>query len=392
MSDATSPRRIDPHADDAARWDPPATLPGRDYCSDEVFEVERDRLFQGSWFCVGRAEELPETGSFVVADVAGESVLIVRGADGSLRAFLNVCRHRGSQLCQGSGSVSAIRCPYHAWSYGLDGRLLATPNVRRGERLSRERLGLHEVRLDVWEGFVWVSVAGDSGELTDHLTAWASDDPRQWERYGVGDLVIGSRRAYRVAANWKILIENYNECLHCPSVHPQLVEIVPVYKRGEVEEQPGQTGSGNQLRDGFTSFTPRGQSRLPHLPGLEAVDLGMFYGLTLLPNLIINYHSDTVSTFLLQPEGPGETRVTCHYLFAPGTVAASDFDPSEVVDFRHELALQDWAVCENAQRGSRSRGYAQGGVLPYADRYLHTFHKEYKAMLNGTPSPRLAAH
>jgi phenylpropionate dioxygenase-like ring-hydroxylating dioxygenase large terminal subunit len=131
MSDAPSTRRVDPHADDAVRWDPPATLPGHDYCSDEVFEVERDRLFQGSWFCVGRAEELPDTGSFVVVDVAGESVLIVRGADGSLRAFLNVCRHRGSQLCQGSGSVSAIRCPYHAWSYGVDGRLLATPNVRR---------------------------------------------------------------------------------------------------------------------------------------------------------------------------------------------------------------------------------------------------------------------
>ena len=195
--------------------------------------------------------------SFVVADVAGESVLIVRGVDHSLRAFLNVCRHRGSQLCQGSGSVSAFRRPYHACWYGLDGRLLATPNVRRGERLAREHLGLHEVRLDVWEGFVWVSVAGDGGELTDHLTAWASDSTGvQWDRYGVGDLVIGSRREYRVAANWKILIENYNECLHCPTVHPQLVEIVPVYKRGEVEEQPGQTGSGEELRQAAPRSTP----------------------------------------------------------------------------------------------------------------------------------------
>jgi glycine betaine catabolism A len=392
MSDSPSTRRADPHAEEAARWDPPGTLPGRDYCSDEVFEVERDRLFQGSWFCVGRTEEAPDTGSFVAVDVAGESVLIVRGADGTLRAFLNVCRHRGSQLCQGSGSLVAIRCPYHAWSYGLDGRLLATPNVRRGERLPREQLGLHEVRLDEWEGFVWVSVAGDGGELTEHLTAWASDDPFQWGRYDVGGLVVGSRREYRVAANWKILIENYNECLHCPTVHPQLVNLVPIYKRGEVEEEPCQTGSGNQLREGFTSFTAQGRSRLPHLPGLEPVDLGMFYGLTLLPNLIINYHSDTVSTFLLQPEGPAETRVTCQYLFAPGTVAAPDFDPSEVVDFRHELALQDWAVCENAQRGSRSRGYAQGGILPYADRYLHTFHEEYKEMLNRSPSRRPEVH
>jgi len=135
MSDLPSTRRRDPHAQDAGRWDPPATLPGRDYSSAEVFEIERDRLFQGSWFCVGRAEQAPDVGSFVAVDVAGENVLIVRGADGTLRAFLNVCRHRGSQLCQGSGTVSAIRCPYHAWSYGLDGRLLATAHADGAIRL-----------------------------------------------------------------------------------------------------------------------------------------------------------------------------------------------------------------------------------------------------------------
>jgi glycine betaine catabolism A len=388
MSDMPSASRDDPHAQDAARWDPPATLTGREYCSAEVFELERDRLFHGSWFCVGRAEDAPAAGSFVVADVAGESVLIVRGEDGALRGFLNVCRHRGSQLCQGTGPVKAIRCPYHAWSYGLDGRLLATPNVRREERLPRERLGLHDVRLEVWAGFVWVNMAGDGPSLVDHLTRWASDDPFQWQRYDVGGLVVGARREYRVAANWKILIENYNECLHCPTVHPQLATIVPIYRRGEVEEQPGRNGNGNQLREGFTSFTPSGQSRLPSLPGLEPDDLGTFYGVTLLPNLIINYHSDTVSTFLLQPAGAEQTLVTCHYLFAPESVAAPDFDPSEVVDFRHELALQDWAVCEGAQRGSRSRGYARGGVLPYADRFLHTFHEEYHAMLECSPSRR----
>ena len=382
MPDSPSTVRRDPHADDAARWDPPATLPGRDYCSAEVFEIERDRLFQGSWFCVARADEAPAPGSFVVADVAGESVLVVRGADGRLRGFLNVCRHRGSQLCQGSGSAKAIRCPYHAWSYGLDGALLATPNVRRSERLPRERLGLHQVRVDVWEGFVWVSVARDGGALSDHLTAWASDEPFQWARYGVGDLVVGASREYRVAANWKILIENYNECLHCPTVHPQLAQLVPIYSRGEVEEQPGQGGNGNQLRDGSTSFAVGGRSQLPHLPGLEPADLGTFYGVTLLPNLIVNYHSDNVSTFLLQPLGPAETIVTCHYLFAAETVTAPGFDPSRVVDFRHQLALQDWAVCEGAQRGSRSRGYAHGGVLPYADRFLHAFHQQYHEMLN----------
>jgi Rieske 2Fe-2S family protein len=119
----------DPHTARAAAWEPPGTLLGREYCSDEVFDLERRRIFQDGWFCVGRAEEAPENGSFFVTDIAGESVLIVRGEDGLLRGFLNVCRHRGSRLCDGAGRMRVIRCPYHAWSYRLDGRLRSTPNV-----------------------------------------------------------------------------------------------------------------------------------------------------------------------------------------------------------------------------------------------------------------------
>jgi|tagenome__1003787_1003787.scaffolds.fasta_scaffold20956192_2 Rieske 2Fe-2S family protein len=373
-------RRADPHAGEASRWNPPPTLEGRDYCSAEVFALECDRLFHGSWFCAGRSQDVP-AGSFTVVDVAGQSIILVRDKGGVLRGFLNVCRHRGSQLCDGSGAAKAIRCPYHAWSYGLDGRLLATPNVRRGERLPRATLGLHEVTLDTWDGFVWVSLADGATPLRDHLSTWASDDPFQWSRYGVGELVVGAVHEYDVAANWKILIENYNECLHCPTVHPELVQVVPIYRRGEVEEQPGQGGNGNQLGHGLTSFTSRGRSDLPALRGIHPDDRGKFYGVTLLPNLIVNYHSDTVSTFLLFPQGPAATRVVTHYLFAPDTVASPDFDPTEVVDFRHRLALQDWAVCEGAQRGAGSRGYAAGGILPYADRFVHAFHEQYRSMV-----------
>jgi Rieske 2Fe-2S family protein len=181
-----------------------------------------------------------------------------------------------------------------------------------------------------------------------------------------------------VAANWKLLIENYNECLHCPTVNPQLTPLVPVFQRGEVEDEPGRIG--NALRDGSTSFTTVGHSTLPTLPGLHRNDLGRFYGVTLLPNLIVNT-SDTVSTFLLRPRSAEETDVVCHYLFRAETVAQHGFDASEVVDFRHELALQDWAVCERAPGGAHSRGYAAGGILPYADRLVHTFHERYREML-----------
>jgi Rieske 2Fe-2S family protein len=368
------------HAQARAGWRPPATLPGRDYSSDDVFRLECERLFHGGWFCVGREEDVG-TGAFAVAEVAGESVLLVRDEQGALRGFLNVCRHRGSRLCEGSGPAGkALRCPYHAWSYSLDGRLLATPNVALDESLPRERLGLWHVALDCWEGFVWVSLADDPAPLDEHLHRWASDDPFQWGRYDVGGLRVGARREYEVAANWKILVENYNECLHCPTVHPELVRIVPLYRHGEVEDAPDMNGNGNSLASGMTSFTPTGRSSLPPLPGISEDDRHTFYGVTLLPNLIVNYHSDCVSTFLLLPHGPGSTRVVCHYLFAPETVAAAGFDPSEVVEFRHRLAQQDWAVCERAQLSMASRAYAGGGILPYADRFVHAFHRQYLAM------------
>lgn len=374
----------DPHAQLAAAWEAPGTLQGREYCSEEVFERERRHLFHGMWFCAARAEEAPEPGSFLVADVAGESVLIVRGEDGVLRGFLNVCRHRGSQLCEGAGRVRSIRCPYHAWSYRLDGGLRSTPNVRLEERLPRDQLGLMAVSLDLWEGFVWVCLDDEAPSLDDHVSRWADSDPFQWRRYGVRELMIGARREYRVAANWKLLIENYNECLHCPNVHPQLARLVPVFRTGEVEDRPGQLG--NALRDGSSSFTDAGRSGLPTLPGIDREDVDKFYGVTLLPNLVVNYTADTVSTFLLLPRSPGATDVICHYLFRPETVAAPDFDPSEVVEYRHTLALQDWDVCERAQRGARSRGYADGGILPYADRLVHDFHQRYREMLATSPA------
>jgi Rieske 2Fe-2S family protein len=372
------------HREPRARWSPQPTLTGAEYASPEVFQRERERLFHASWFCAARADTLREPRDFAVVDVAGESVILLRDEEGALRAFFNVCRHRGSRLCDAGGRLPrAIRCPYHAWSYGLDGRLIGTPNVGADEQLPREQLGLVPVALEVWEGFAWLDLSGGAPGLQEQFRRWGSDDPGQWARYGLGELVVGARREYDVAANWKIIVENYNECLHCPTVHPSLVPVVPLYRFGEVEEAPGEGGSGNRLAEGLTSFSPTGRSALPTLPGLSQEDANTFFGVTLLPNLIINYHSDNVSTFHLFPQAADRTRVVCDYLFRPETVADPGFDPSEVVEFRHQLALEDWAVCERAQEGAGSAAFAAGGVLPYADRYVHAFHEQYRDMRDG---------
>jgi Rieske 2Fe-2S family protein len=241
------------------------------------------------------------------------------------------------------------------------------------------------VAVELWGGFVWVNVSGDAPPLGEQFRQFGSDDPGQWSRYGLEELVIGATREYDVRANWKIIVENYNECLHCPTVHPSLVPVVPLYRYGEVEDAPGTGASGNRLGDGLTSFSSTGRSSLPTLPGLSELDANTFYGVTLLPNLIINYHSDNVSTFHLFPVAADRTRVVCDYLFRPETVRSEGFDPSEVVDFRHGLALEDWSVCERAQAGAGSQAFAGGGMLPYADRYLHAFHEQYRAMRDAAP-------
>ncbi len=367
-----------------ADWAPLPTLPGSDYVAADVLERERERLFHGGWYCVGREEQVAASGDLIVVEVAGESLIITRDEVGALHALYNACRHRGARLCDGPARVrKAFTCPYHAWSFGLDGRLLGTPNVQAHEIPDRGELGLRRARVDVWDGFLWLSLDEGAPGLREHLAAHASDDPFQWGRYGVGELVVGAQQTYEVAANWKLIVENYNECLHCPTVHPELVEVVPLYRRGDVVEPDAPDWNGNRLAPGHTSWTATGESGLPVLLGLDEDDRTAFYGVTLLPNLIVNYHADVVSTFLLDPLTPDRTRVTCHYLFRPETVADPAFDPSAVVGFRHHLALQDWAVCERVQAGMGSRGYSGGGVLPYNDRYVHAFHQRYLALRDG---------
>jgi phenylpropionate dioxygenase-like ring-hydroxylating dioxygenase large terminal subunit len=324
---------ISAHDEPRAGWTPQPTLSGAEYASAEVFDLERTSLFHAWWFAALRAEAIGEPRAYAVVDVADERVMVLRDEEGAVRA----------------------------------------------RAASRDV----PVPVALWGGFVWVNVSGAAPPLAEQFRRFGSDDPEQWARYGLDELVIGARREYDVAANWKLVVENYNECLHCPTVHPSLVPVVPLYRHGEVEDAPGAGMSGNRLADGLTSFSSTGRSSLPTLPGLTEVDANTFYGVTLLPNLIINYHSDNVSTFHLFPVGAGRTRVVCDYLFRPETVHAEGFDPSEVADFRHRLALEDWAVCERAQRGAGSRAFAGGGLLPYADRYLHAFHEQYRAMRDG---------
>ena len=201
----------------------------------------------------------------------------------------------------------------------------------------------------------------------------------QFDRYGMGELRVGERIVYEVKANWKIVLENYNECLHCQSVHPELVALVPIFRKGMVEERPGWVG--NSLVDGATTFTMNGRSTLPPLPGLDDVDHHSYYGMHAYPNLLLNFHSDCVMSYLLLPRGPEHTTIKSEFLFRPETIAADGFDPSGIVEFWDLVSRQDWEIVERAQTGVRSRAFGKGGVYPFNDRLLAEFNKRYLAQL-----------
>ena len=368
-------------------WRARPTLAGVDYTSAPVFADERERIWFGRWVCIGRAEEIANPGDYLVRDLTGESVIVARNRDGELRAFYNVCAHRGTKLLDETGEAcghagKAFKCPYHAWAFDLDGRLIGTPNVSEDEGFDRSEYPLHGIAVDTYAGFLFVNLSETPGPLLDELRV-GMETITAFERYRIDELRVGRRIVYEVKANWKIVVENYNECLHCPTVHPELVAIVPLYRFGEVHD--GETrDDGNWMIEGASSFTRTGQSTLPPFPDLLDDDRRMYYGTFQFPNLLLNLHPDAAMAYTLLPRGPAHTTVVSEYLFRPETIAAPDFAPDPVVELWDLISRQDWEICERAQTGVTSRAYTHG-VYPRKDRFLFDFNERYRAEM-GRPT------
>jgi Rieske 2Fe-2S family protein len=377
------------HEETAQTWKLRRTLKGSAYTSMETWEAEKERLLYSEWFCVGREEEIADPGDFMVRPVGDETVIIARGKDGGLRSFYNVCAHRGTKLCDDGAGQHAksgvFKCPYHAWSFDLDGNCVGTPNVHEEEGFDKSTRPLWKVAVDSWEGFVFVNLTegGPTETLNASFQRNPEGDPHAYSRWNMKDLRVGYRIDYDVAANWKIVIDNYNECLHCPSVHPELVQLVPLFRKGLVE-----TEWGASLIDGATTLTLDGTTTRPALPGLEEHDKNKYLGFLLYPMLMLNMHSDCVMIYRLEPRGPGHTTVVSEYLFPPEVIDAPGFDPSDIVAFWDMVSRQDWEICEREQTGVGSRAYAEGGVYPWNDRWVFEFNRRYRASMGeAEPDP-----
>ena len=347
------------------------TLTSADYSSPEVFELDRQRIFHAGWMYVCHIDGVP-VGTRRAFDIAGESVIVSRDRDGQVRAFGNVCRHRGSQLCPvgSEAATGSIRCQYHAWTYGLDGALLATPRV--DDDFDRGDYGLWPHHAEVWNGMIFVSVAKEPPSLVDWLERW-TPGLHEFDEVPVADYRLGARTETVVAANWKILIENYNECLHCAVVHPELVDVIPIYRTGHVVD-PERDDDVVDLRQGATALTLDGETHLSTLPGISGSP--EYSGLAFFPNVEFDLTPTNLALTSLFPIAADKTLVVAEYLFAADDVDRSDFDPSPEVDFNELVGAQDFEVCEMVQRGVSSRAFAGGG-LTAKDAYVTEFVARY---------------
>jgi Rieske 2Fe-2S family protein len=346
-----------------------AALPRKMYVDASAWLHERERVLFREWTCVGRKGDLgldsPER--VAVVEVLGESVLVTSDLDGVLHASYNVCRHRGSQLFPtppGAAAqvraVKSIRCPYHSWTYALDGSLLRAPHTEDGE-VEPSDFRLHPIGVEEWAGFVFVHLTpAQAAPLVDSVGRATST----LANYDLPSLVTGLTLTYDIAANWKVLAENYNECYHCAPVHPELSRLVPSF-----------TGGGRGLdwdagiphREGAWTFTMSGTTDRAPLPGLTEDERVRHKGELVYPNLMLSCSADHVAAFVLRPLAVGRTVIECRLLFAAAEVRSASFDPSDAGEFWDMVNRQDWAICESVQRGMSSRAYTHGWFAPMED-------------------------
>ncbi|MEP6809153.1 MAG: aromatic ring-hydroxylating dioxygenase subunit alpha [Chthoniobacterales bacterium] len=336
------------------------TLPQRYFVSPEVFAEEREAIFARQWVGVGQVAELAAAGSFLVAEVAGESLLVTRDEGGAIRGFYNVCRHRGTRLCEErAGQAKVIQCPYHAWTYGLDGSLLAAPHMSEVPGFAKADYSLRSVRAEVWEGFVFVALAEAARPLAEVFAPLSG----KFADWNLPTLRPARRIEYEVAANWKLIFENYSECYHCPGVHPMLAKVSP-YDSAENDLVEGPFLGGFMKIAQGASLTMSGQACARPVGEVAASDTGRVFYYSIFPNLLLSMHPDYVMVHRIEPVAPGRTRVVCDWLFHPAAEEGADFRPEDAVEFWDITNRQDWRVCELSQQGIASRAYEPGPYSP----------------------------
>jgi glycine betaine catabolism A len=369
----------------------PRTLPRKAYCDPVWYAAEVEHVWKTSWIHVGRRAELP-AGIIRPIELAGQRLILVQDDAGQIRAFHNTCRHRGAELCAAEGALRGgrITCPYHQWSYDVAGRLISTAFGTPTGDFQKEDHGLFPVHLHEWRGFLFVCLSDTPPDFTEA----SIPEVAKLANWPLERLVAGHRRDWDIDCNWKIVWENYNECLHCPGIHPSLSKRVPVFARGinaanEALDWTPDAPPIPSLSEGASTWTVSGKSCGPEFPDLTAAerDAGANF-LTFYPTCYIAAQVDFLRVGTIRPLGPERTRLTITWLFPPETLAAPDFDLADAVDFVAQVIDEDAVACEMNQRGLVSDRYQSGRLMPQEFDIAH-FHDWLRARMTlpVCPSP-----
>ncbi len=343
-----------------------ATLPSWCYREPRVLETERERVFGRTWQLVGREDQVSSPGRFFTAEVAGEPLLVSRGADSRVRALSNVCRHRAGPVAAGEGSCQAFRCGYHGWSYALDGRLVNTPEFDGVEDFRKDDHGLPEFRLEAWMGLLFVNLDASAPALHDTL----EDLPARLSSRGLEAMRPAARKDWTVECNWKVYVDNYLEGYHIPIVHPSLMKELD-YARYVTETRRCYSLQHSPIRES-------GPGRLQR-KGNE--DEALYFWIY--PNLMLNVYPDNFSTNLILPVGHERTLTVFEWFFPEPEKAETREAIRRTVEFSDEIQLQDIAICEAVQKGLKSRTYDRGRYSVRRENGVHHFHGLLSAALRG---------
>ncbi len=358
------------------------TLPAKYFLSPDIFIIEQEQVFRQCWLNVGHQSEF-SAGEVRAINVAGVQVLVTCDEHGAIHAMHNVCRHRGTQLLEEGAKTCdhRIRCPYHAWTYSTAGQLVAAPNMATADGFDVASYRLASIDCATWLGFVFVRLqpsAATLDESFDRLTSLV----RPWL---VAPLVVKHEIQYEVAANWKLLFQNYNECYHCPSVHPQLQKLSAYDSASNHLDAGSILGGPMMLRDDVETMSTTGRLTGKRFADLDELQVHQVCYFTIYPNMFLSLHPDFVLVHRLQPISPDKTQILCQFLYHADCQQDPSFDDAPSVEFWDTTNRQDWHVCELTQRGVSSPAYVPG---PYSnlESLLAAFDEHYLSTLSSDSS------
>ena len=339
-----------------------ATPPSAWYVDPRFDALERRAVFARTWQLAARLDQLPEPGCYVTANIAGEPIAVVRGRDGELRAFHNVCRHHAAEvLTQPQGRSHNLRCPYHGWTYSLEGALKGCPEFREVEDFDKSQNGLAPVRLETWENFAFVCAAREAPPLRAQFAAALE----RMAPLGLGKLRFFERREYTLACNWKVFVDNYLDGgYHVPHIHKGLGSVID-YSRYAIE-------NAGRACIQSTPIDASGADR--ETASVRGGDIG--YYVWLYPNLMFNWYEGYLDTNLVLPLGHDRCRVIFDFFFADSADAAHDDEyRRRSIAVGERVQQEDIDICESVQRGVASRAYDVGRLSVQREAGEHLFHR-----------------